>query len=122
MNLPIYNIAELMDQTYSIVNDVLSKYLNQNKKLADTLGNYCVKSEGQITVGTVSMTEVHVLLKKVVELLLDSNQSKIASNLIGDVIQIMEAVNDLLPDKKQLKNSFDKLYNLQNGVAKRINA
>ncbi|MBP8114628.1 MAG: hypothetical protein KAY50_04670, partial [Chitinophagaceae bacterium] len=122
MNLPIYNIAELIDQTYSIVNDVLSRYLNQNKKLADTLGSYCVKNEGQITVGTVSMTEVHVLLKKVVELLLDSNQSNIASNLIGDVIQIMETVNDLLPDKKQLKNSFDKLYNLQNTVAKRINA
>ena len=121
MNLPIYNIAELMDQTYSIVNNVLSKYLNQNKYLAEALSNYCIKSEGQITVGTVSMTEVHVLLKKVVELLLDSNQSKIAASLIYDVIQIMEAINDLVPDKNQLKNSFDKLYNLQSAVAKKIN-
>ena len=100
----------------------MSRYLNQNKKLADTLGSYCVKNEGQITVGTVSMTEVHVLLKKVVELLLEANKSIIASNLIDDVMQIMEAINELLPDKNQLKNSFEKLYNLQSGVAKKLNS
>jgi len=120
MNLPIYNMAEMMDQTYAIVNNVVSKYLNQNKYLAEILGNYCIKSEGQITVGTVSMTEVHVLLKKVVQLLLDSNQYGIASNLLSEVIQVMEAIVEVLPDKSKLKVSFDKLYTMQIEVIKKI--
>lgn len=119
MNLPIYNMAELMDQTYAIVNNVVSKYLNQNKNLAETLRNYCIINEGQITVGTVSMSEVHVLLKKVVQLLLDTNQFGIASNLLYEVIQVMEAIVEVLPDKSKLKIGFDKLYIMQMDLIKK---
>ena len=120
MNLPIYNIAELMDQTYSIINAVLSKHLKNNKAVTESLKNYCIENDNQITFGTVSMTEVHVVLDKVVDALAKASKFKEAQNLINEIADTVDEIKGLVPDKTKLDLSMRKITALNEKIAKRV--
>ncbi len=117
MNLPIYNIAELMDQTYSIINAVLSKHLKNNKAITKSLKNYYVENDNQISFGAVSMTEVHVVLDKIIKgKILQNNE---ALHLIIEVNEVIGNIAALLPDKSLLNNSLKQLDKLKITLAKK---
>jgi len=120
MSLPIYNIAELMDQTYSIINSVLNKHLKNCKTVTQKLKNYITEDDDQISFGTVSMTEVHVVLDKVVDLLIKENKDKEAQFLILEIASLIDELKDLVPDKSKLKLSIRKIDSLNERIAKRI--
>lgn len=120
MNLPIYNIAELMDQTYSIINAVLSKHLKNNKAITESLKNYCTENDNQISFGAVSMTEVHVVLDKVVDALTKANKFKEAQNLINEIADVVNEIKGLVPDKTKLDLSMRKITALNEKIAKRV--
>jgi hypothetical protein len=112
MHLPIYNIAEMMDQTYSIINDVLSKYFKNNEVIAEALKNYCVENDNQIYFGTVSMNEVHIILKKIVDILLDQNNVVIAQDLISKIAAILNEIEKMIPDNKKVASNIKKIDDL----------
>ena len=120
MNLPIYNIAELMDQTYSIINAVLIKHLKSDKAITETLKNYCVENDNQITFGTVSMNEVHVVLDKVVDALTKANKFKEAQDLLNEIANLVVEIKGLVPDKTKLDLSMRKITALNEKIAKRV--
>ena len=118
MHLPIYNIAELMDQTYSIINTVLTEHLKNNTSITEKLKNYCVEDDNQISFGTVSMTEVHVVLQKVAEILVKDNKHTAALNLIFKIETLVNDIKELVPGKDKLKQSIKAISALKEKIAK----
>lgn len=117
MNLPIYNIAEMMDQTYSIINSVLTKHLKGNKNIAETLKNYCCEKENQISFGTVSMAEVHIVIPKVVSLLIKENKIEVAKLLLEDILGVLYGISDLVPTNEKIKNSIKIMETLTDKIS-----
>jgi hypothetical protein len=120
MRLPIYNIAELMDQTYSIINSVLSKHLKNDKIIINSLKNYCTNNDNQISFGAVSMTEVHVVLEKVIDALMKSNKSNLAQHLLNEITNVVIEIKDLVPDKTKFETSLKKLSFLNEKITRPI--
>ena len=120
MNLPIYNIAELMDQTYAIINTVLTEHLKNNKAITEKLKNYCVENDTEISFGTVSMTEVHIVLQKVVELMVKDNKHSAALNLIIEIETLVDDIQDFIPSKDKLKKSIKAISALKEKIAKKV--
>jgi hypothetical protein len=120
MQLPIYNIAELMDQTYSIINAVLTKHLKSDKSVVEKLKNYITGDDSNMSFGTVSMTEVHVVLDKVVDLLIRENKNNEAHCLIFEIGSLISDLKDLVPDKNKLKLTIRKIDALNEKIEKRI--
>jgi hypothetical protein len=120
MNLPIFNIAEMMDQTYSIINAVLNKHLKNIKSITKVLKNYCFENDNQIIFGSVSMSEVHIVLQKVFDLLVKENKNKEALNLVLEIASILEEIKNLVPDKNNLNYSIKKVHALKEKIAKQV--
>lgn len=119
MNLPIYNIAEMMDQTYSIINSILSKQLKNDGHIIEKLKKYLVVNDNQIAFGTVSMTEVHIVLEKVVDALVKASKYIEAQNLISQIASIINDIKELVPDKEKLKQSIKVIDTLNEKLAKK---
>ena len=113
MGIPIYNMAELMDQTYVLINTILTDYFSDNEKLYNKLRNYCVEQDGLISVGTVSMSDMHVLVKKVVDELHKLNKFAESIHLIDDIANVFKKLQDIVPNKTLLKNSIRALVYLK---------
>ncbi len=113
MGIPIYNMAELMNQAYVLINNILTDYFSGNEELYKKLGHYCVEQHGQISVGTVSMTDMHVLVKKVVSELQKLNKYEESIRLIDDIACVLQKLQDILPKKTLLNNSLYELVSLK---------
>lgn len=113
MGIPIYNMAELMNQAYVLINNILTDYFSGNEELYKKLGHYCVEQHGQISVGTVSMSDMHVLVKKVVNELHKFNKYTESIRLIDDIACVLQKLEDIVPNKKPLKDSIRELIGLK---------
>ena len=118
MGIPIYNIAELMDQTYVLINKILSDYFSDNEELYNKLGRYCVEKDGKIIVGTVSMSDMHVLVKKVVNELHKYKKYEESMRLIDDIYRILNRLQDIVPNKTFFKDSMHELVFLKETAVK----
>lgn len=117
MGLPIFNMAEMMNQIYSVINAHLTKYFLGNEKLIKELANYIHTEGDQIAVGCVSMTEVHILMNKIIGTKVLSNND--ALMLAIEVNEILESIADLLPNKSLLNNSLKQITRLKESIAKK---
>lgn len=120
MNLPIYNIAELMDQTHSIINAVLTSHLKNTPLILAELKRYCVEDGSKLIFGIVSMNEVHVVLHKVLDLLLKQNKFTEAELLFNEIQGIISQLQEQLPTENKLINSQKAMTALKEKLVKRV--
>lgn len=112
MGLPIYDIAEMMDQTHSIINAVLTQSLKNHKNITDVLKNYCFDNNNQLYFSSVSMYEAHIIVGKVVDLLVKQNKIETAQNLILKIEVVLNGIQKLVPKHKKMNFSIGEISKL----------
>ena len=102
MALPLFEVAELMDQSFVLFNNIINDYLKERVDIKEELKNYVVGTEGVIK--TVSMTDTLTVTRKICDLLLKEKRSKEALDLVNAIENIAIQIKQVLPSYK----SFDK--------------
>ena len=102
MALPLFEVAELMDQSFVLFNNIINDYLKERVDIKEELRNYVVGTEGVIK--TVSMTDTLTVTRKICDLLLKEKRSKEALDLVNAIENIAIQIKQVLPSYK----SFDK--------------
>lgn len=111
MNLPLYEVAQMMDQTYAIINEYINGHVAKQPEVKGELARYVCRGD----IKAVSINETHIILTKLVTLL----DVKIAKRLIDDVQEIVEVLSKSLSKFKLLSESAKKIEELRQKVSKK---
>ncbi|MDI9337654.1 MAG: hypothetical protein QM539_04420 [Alphaproteobacteria bacterium] len=113
MNVPIYDMAEFMNQAYTILNDILDKYLNFKNFNDYGLERYCIVKDGDIKMKSVSFSEAVIIIEKMVRALQSLHQLDSALSLLNETMDCLWRIIDILPNRKLMEKAIKKLETLK---------
>ena len=112
MNLPLYEAAKMMDQTYVIFNDYINRYLPQKIEAKEELARYVCRGD----IKAVSINEAHIILNKI-SVILDPN---LAQKLVDEIEEVISILSKGLSKFKLLEDSAKKIEELRTKISKKI--
>jgi hypothetical protein len=110
MMLPVYEAAQLMDQTYSIINEVINKHLSGQAKVKQELLRYVCRGD----IKAVSINETHVILTKLANLI----NPREFMRLLEEIEEILDILCKNFSKFRLLEQSRKKLIELKEKVHK----
>jgi hypothetical protein len=114
MSLPIHHMAQMMDQTHILFNDIIDKFLQSNENLKDELNCYLVKGKGVFR--SISFLEADIVLNKINHRLCMLNKYQDALELNQKLLDIMNKIKDSLPMNEEQRTS--KIKKLEESIFK----
>lgn len=112
MNLPLYEAAKMMDQTYVIFNDYINRYLPKKIEAKEELARYVCRGD----IKAVSINEAHIILNKMA-VILDPN---LAQKLVDEIEEVISILSKGLSKFKLLEDSAKKIEELRTKISKKI--
>lgn len=113
MQIPIFSMARMMDQSHSIINSFLSDHLSDSDRLLKDLKRFIISKDARSFVKTVSLSETNTVLKIISEILYSEGKADLLNKLLISIITVYQSLNDILPDKNSVQENVKFIQNLQ---------